>query len=514
MTTDPRTAALPTPPGRAAAIDAPLRRTLGRLDALAFVITAVVVLDTIGAVAVGGAQAFLWLAVMGVLFLLPSALVTAELSAAFPEEGGHYVWASRAFGRTVGAVSSLCYWVESPIWIGGSLAITTVTVIDRFFLDLSGRRALLGVVAFVAITTSCALLPMTLARFVPIIGTYARFAVLGGFTLAVGAYALRHGLHGVRRLGDFSPSLGVFAAVVPVLLYNYLGFDVPATAGGEMRNPQRDLPRAALHGGAWTFLLYAVPVAAVLVVLPVSAVTSLHGFIDCIETVFTAFGGSTLPLGVPRLAGAGLVLGDLCAAGFVIVLVTSGATWLIASVRSQAAACLDGAGPRTLGRTRADGTPQRLVLTSGVIAVATAIGAYLTASANADRYFAAALSLSIGAIALSYIAVFAALPRLRHTEPEAPRPYRVPGGAVGAYLASGVSITWTLLSLALLLWPTVLPVSFAGRRETFELAQLIPLAVLLAAGVAFAAAGRRNSRKRPRAPRAVPDSRLPLPDAP
>jgi len=43
---------------------------------------------------------------MGLLFLLPSALVTAELSAAFPHDGGHYVWASTAFGRVVGVVSS------------------------------------------------------------------------------------------------------------------------------------------------------------------------------------------------------------------------------------------------------------------------------------------------------------------------------------------------------------------------------------------------------------------------
>ena len=97
-----------------------LHKTLGRFDALAFVITAVVVLDTVGAVAVGGAQAFLWLAVMGLSFLIPSALITAELGAALPHEGGHYVWTSRAFGRTAGGFSSLLYWVESPIWIGGS----------------------------------------------------------------------------------------------------------------------------------------------------------------------------------------------------------------------------------------------------------------------------------------------------------------------------------------------------------------------------------------------------------
>ena len=471
-----------------------LRRTLGRLDALAFVITAVVVLDTIGAVAVGGAQAFLWLAVMGVLFLYPSALVTAELSAAFPQEGGHYVWASKAFGRTVGALSSLFYWAESPIWIGGSLAITSVAVVDRSFIRLDGVRSLVGVLAFVTITIGCALLPMRLARLVPIVGAGARFALLGGFTLAVGFYAASHGIHGVRHLTAFSPTFATFAAIVPVLLYNYLGFDIPATAGGEMRDPQRNLPLAALQGGAWTFVLYAVPIAAVLIVLPASSVTSLRGFIDAIDVVFTPFGGHVPPDGRAHLAGAGRVLGDVCAVGFVVVLLTSGATWLIGSVRSQAIACLDGAGPRGLGRLDREGTPRRLVLISGVLAAAVALGAYAVSGSNADRYFTAALSLSIATIALSYLAAFAALPRLRRTHPHVARPYRIPGGALGAYLASGLCVAWTLASLALLVWPPALPTGFPHQRLAFELTQCVPLALLGVTGFAFAICG-RGSRK-------------------
>ena len=48
-----------------------LVHALGRLDTMLFVITAVVVLDTVGAVAVAGPEAFTWLVAMGVLFLVP-----------------------------------------------------------------------------------------------------------------------------------------------------------------------------------------------------------------------------------------------------------------------------------------------------------------------------------------------------------------------------------------------------------------------------------------------------------
>jgi amino acid transporter len=462
-----------------------LRRTLGRFDAVAFVITAVVVLDTIGAVAVGGAQAFVWLALMGVLFLYPSALIIAELGGAFPQEGGHYVWTRRAFGRSAGGVSALLYWAESPIWIGGSLAITAVAVVDRFLIDIHGRATLVGAGLFVALTIGCALLPMRLGRFVPIIGAASRIALLATFTAAVGLYAITNGVHGISQATDVSPSFAAFAAVVPVILYNYLGFDVPASAAGEMRDPQRDLPAAVLRGGLWTFALYAVPVAAILVVLPAGAVTSLRGFIDAIEVVFTPFGGHVAADGTVHLAGAGLVLGDLCAAGLVLVLLTSGATWLMGSVRSQAVACRDGAGPRSLGELDEAGIPRRLVLVSGAIATLTAVGAYLVSSSNADRYFSAALSLAIATIALSYIGVFAALPRLRSTHPGVERPYRIPGGIIGAYAASGMTLAWTVGALALLLWPPQLPATFAGERAAYELTQLAPLALLIAIGAVF-----------------------------
>jgi amino acid transporter len=67
-----------------------LRRALGRMDTVFFLISAMVVVDTIGAIAVGGGQTFTWLAVLFVTFFIPSALASAELGAVIPEGGGVY----------------------------------------------------------------------------------------------------------------------------------------------------------------------------------------------------------------------------------------------------------------------------------------------------------------------------------------------------------------------------------------------------------------------------------------
>jgi amino acid transporter len=69
-----------------------LRRELGRLDAVCLLIAAIVVLDTLGAVAKGGVQTLTLLAVVAVCFFVPAGLVIAELGAAFPTQGGPYVW--------------------------------------------------------------------------------------------------------------------------------------------------------------------------------------------------------------------------------------------------------------------------------------------------------------------------------------------------------------------------------------------------------------------------------------
>ena len=83
----------------------------------------------------------------------------------------------------------------------------------------------------------------------------------------------------------------MFIAVVPVLLYSFVGIELPSTAGEEMVDPRRDIPVAIGRAGVGQLLMYAVPILAVLVVLPAEQITSLHGLIDAMKTVFTVYGG-------------------------------------------------------------------------------------------------------------------------------------------------------------------------------------------------------------------------------
>ena len=118
-----------------------LQKHFGRREILFFTICTLVGVDTIGAIAAVGAEAFSWLAILAVAFFIPSALVFAELGTAFPEQGGPYLWARLAFGRLVGAINNFLYWITNPIWFGGTLAGVAIAAIETFFMDGSTMTA-------------------------------------------------------------------------------------------------------------------------------------------------------------------------------------------------------------------------------------------------------------------------------------------------------------------------------------------------------------------------------------
>src|SRR6476659_9207536 len=94
---------------------AKLVKSLRRFDMIFFTVCAFVGLDTLGTVASNGPQGFTWLIVLAIVFVLPYALLMAEVGSAFTQEGGPYEWSKMAFGRMQGAIAAVLYWVTNPL---------------------------------------------------------------------------------------------------------------------------------------------------------------------------------------------------------------------------------------------------------------------------------------------------------------------------------------------------------------------------------------------------------------
>ena len=491
---------------------AKLQRHFGRFDMFFFLICTLVGLDTIGAVASNGAQGFTWLMFLGLAFFIPYAFLTAELGAAFHEEGGPYIWTKLALGRIVSGVNAIIYWISNPIWVGGTLGITALTAAEEFFNNgnpLPGAKILGGasvsevvfVLAFIWFAVIAAIVSFRVGKWVPTVGAFVRIAVLGFFTISVVIFAIKNGVHNTFGGGKFLPSYAVFIAAVPVLFFNYVGFELPSAAGEEMKDPQRDVPFAVLRSAVGAVLLYGVPILSILLLLPVGQVTGLGGFLDAIKSVFTVYGGHIAANGTPVLAGAGQVLGYLMAAAFILALLTSGTTWIMGADRAQAMAALDGAAPRILGRFSGRfGTPIAVNLLSGIVATAVMVLAFTITGGNALKYFTVVLGLAISTTTISYIVIFPAIIKLRYSHPHVPRPYRMPGGKAMPWVVGGLCTLWAIFASVVLIYPgfgtahpnDALPGGFT--RTQFELSQAIPLTVFFIGGVLFFVAGAKTRR--------------------
>jgi amino acid transporter len=423
------------------------------------------------------------------------------LGSTFTEEGGSYIWVKLAFGRFVAAIQSVLYWLSNPIWLGGSLTITAVATFSDFFTPLNGVGKYVFALGFIWFAVWSAILSFGVGKWIPTIGAFVRIIVLGFFTLTVIVYAISHGVHGVGA-GDFKPTWAIFIAAVPVLFFNYVGFELPNAAGDEMKDAQRDVPYTVLRSAGGAVALYGIPIFAILLVLPKAQITSLGGFIDAMKTVFTVYGGHTTKDGAV-LTGVGKVLGDLAAIGFILALLSSGTTWIMGADRSQAVAGFDGAAPRSFGYFSARwGTPVVVNVLSGVFSTIVMVLAFQL-TGNADKYFTAVLGLAISTTTISYLVVFPAVIKLRYSHPHVPRPYKVPWGNAGAWVCGLLCTFWSALATVALLYPGFgtskpddsLPDGWSGQRGAYELSQFIPLAVLILIGLAFYAAGSRTRKQ-------------------
>ena len=483
-----------------------LQKHFGRREILFFTICTLVGVDTIGAIAAAGPEAFSWLVILAIAFFIPSALLFAELGTAFPEEGGPYLWARLAFGRLAASINNFLYWITNPVWFGGTLALVALTAIETFFLNGGSLSATwyysLGV-AFIWIGTFASILSFKVGKWIPILGAIARFIVLGLFTISIILYAIKFGIHG-PSLGSFKVTWPGFVAVTALILFNFVGFENPSSAGDEMKDSQRDVPYAVFRSAFYAILLYGVPIFGVILVLPMDQASNLGGFIDSIKATFAVFGGTIASDGTVTLTGFGIFMGDFAAVLFLLCVLSSGVAWLMGSDRALAVSGYDGAAPRWLGVfSEKYGTPVRVNVLSGLVSTLVFVLARLISDGNADKYFTVVLGIAISTTLMSYIAIFPALWKLRVSHPNVNRVYRAPFAkflsvwltlivsfATVQLLAPGLGAGWFSDAYRPDGWE-------ASEKWKYMYTEAIPLGIFILIAVLFWAIGKRNLAKKP-----------------
>ncbi|GAA4962766.1 APC family permease [Kineococcus glutinatus] len=491
-----------------------LQRHFGRLDIFFFLVCTLVGIDGLGTLATVGGQGFTWTLICVALFAVPSAMLLAELGAALPDEGGPYVWVRAAFGHLAGAVNNFFYWVTNPVWMGGTLVGTALGGLITFYNggeEYSRAASYVFAAVFIWAGVLFAVLSFRVGKWIATIGAIARFVLLGLFSVVVVLYGAEHGFHG-PSLGEYAPTFSGLVALVPLILFSLVGFELPSAAGEEMEDAERDVPAGIAKSVVATALLYGLPVLGILLVLPTDQATGLTGFPDAVKQALTVFGGTVETSAdgtvVATLSGAGLWAGYVMGALVAVVAFTSGLTWIMGSDRTLAVSCYDGAGPRALGTFSARfGTPVRVNVLSGVMSSVVFVAVTEITSGSIAKFFGVALGLAISTTLISYLGIFPAAWKLRRSRPELRRPYRAP--ALG--LLTVVSTGWILFCTVQLLFPGLGDDWFGedyrpdgwehAERWTYLLTEFVPLVLFVAIAVAFWAVGRREARAAVAAPR-------------
>ena len=473
---------------------AKLRRVLGRFDLVLFTACAIIGLDSVAQAAEAGAQAITWLVISLVLFLIPYGMLTAELGAAFPLEGGPYEWARMAFGRAAGAVTAILYWLSNPLWVGGSLTAATIATLNALVLTkpMSTTWEIVVGLVFTWVTVGLAIIAFRIGKWGPNIGTFVKIAVVVIFTVLFIAYLVKHGRPaGASTVGDLKPSIDGFLTAIGILVFLWVGFELSNGASEEMRNPKRDVPKMIVSAGVIAAVIYGLVILGIVLVVPSASLSNVAGFVDAYSSVAGVLHSHALDV--------------LLAVLVIITLVGSGSVWLEGADRTQAIAALDGAAPAWMGKFTRFGTPIAVNLSSGIISSAMCVIVFLASHGSLKSFFAVMLALTVSTTTASYIFIFPALTILRRRYPDAERPYRVPGGTAGAWFAVVITELFVVITVITLLWPGAINAMFGQSysvesswgvsRSFFEWTTLGSTVVMVLLGLLFWQIGERKRRR-------------------
>ena len=470
-------------------MSAALQRVLGRADLLLFSVCAILTIDTLASAASMGASWFSWWAITIVMFFVPYGLMTAELGAAWPGEGGLYIWVREAFGPFVGSLAAWFYWINNAYWIPSVYMVFAATFHAIFlkgrvpaWLDAGPGATWLEAGIAIGVTwlsVGIGIVRLSVSKWVPNLGALVKLLIFLGLG-TLGLLGLLSGRPAANEisLGTILPRFSDSLVFLPVLLYNALGFELMSSAGDEMKDPQRDVPRVVLLTGLVIAVVYALGILGILLAVPLQKLSLVTGTWDELRILGASWG----------TAGDTLVL--LLGLGFLYACIANIVTWSLGVNRVAATAAFEGALPPFLGRLHPrHGTPHVAFIVMGAIATLLLLGNALFSSDDANVFWMV-FKLSGLCFLFSYLLAFPAFLKLRLSKPETPRPYRVPGGTALAALFSGICFAFIALACVLFFQPSQGADAAHATRETLLLGG--ECAATIVVGLVFAARARHS----------------------
>lgn len=386
-----------------------------------------------------GSQLISFFALGALFFLIPTALISAELASGWPIEGGIYIWVKEAFGKRLGFLAIWLQWIENVMWYPLLLSFVAGTV--GYLIDpaLANDPHFLWLV-IVASFWGATLINL---RGMHSSGTFATICTISGLLLPM---SLIISLGAIWFLSGNPPQIHFdLNSVLPHLddssqwvaltgiMMSFCGIEIATVHANDVENPQKAFPRVLAYAAVVILSTLILGSLAIAIVLPANEINLVAGIMQAFEAFFSRYD----LLFLMPLVALMLVLGGL----------GSVSNWIIAPTKGLLVAAEDGNMPAFFQRTNRQGAPTVMLIAQAVIVTALSSVFLFMPSVNGSYWLLTATAAQL--YMLMYILMFAAAVKLRIYQGKHPRAFRIPGGLLGMMTVALVGSLGALTTLVI-----------------------------------------------------------------
>ena len=408
-------------------------------------VTAVVSLRGLPAEAEYGLSSAFYYLFAAIVFLIPTALVAAELAAMFSDkQGGVFRWVGEAFGKRMGFLAIWLQWVESTIWYPtvltfGAVSLAFIGMNGTHDMALASNRlyTLIVVLAIYWIATFISLKGMSWVGKVSKIGGLVGTIIPAGLLVVLAIIYLASGGHSQLDFhGSFFPDLTNFNNLVlasSIFLF-YAGMEMGGIHVKDVDNPSVNYPKAVFIGSFVTVLIFILGTYSLGIIIPKSEINLTQSLLVGFDRYFTFIRASWLSPVIAIALAFGVLAGVL--------------TWVSGPSKGIFAVGRAGYLPPFFQKTNKNGVQQNILLIQG--ALVTLLGLLFVVMPSVQSFYQILSQLTVLLYLIMYLLMFAAAIYLRYSMKSAGRPFRIGSKGNGLmWIISGLGFLGSLLAFIL-----------------------------------------------------------------
>lgn len=407
------------------------------------IVTTVVSLRGLASQAEFGVSSMFYYIFAAVVFLIPFSLVVAELASTYTKSGGLFRWVCEGLGAKWGWAAMYLEWQTVVIWFPSVLMFASVSLAYMFWPEAFDAKLasnkLYSIIVLLAVywlATLNTFRGMKSANKLSTLGGFFGTIIPGAILIILGVVYILIGkpimLTGEQHfIPDFS-SFNTIVLAASIFLF-YGGMEMQGVHIQSMKDPAKDFPKAMLLATIIILVIFILATMAIAIVVP-------QKDINLLQTLFVAYKSLWASLGVSWLGNIMALLITFGVIGQVSVIISGPSTGLMAVAKG-------GYLPRSIQKTNKNDINVRILLIQGVFVTILTFALVILPSVESAYQILSQMATII--YLLMVIIIYVACIRLRYTQPNKIRPFKIPGGKFGIWFITILGLAGAVLALLL-----------------------------------------------------------------